>query len=431
MKKIILNSLIVSTCAFIQHGFAMTALNDTELSKIEGQALLSMEVQQGYKQVDNLNNTYDQSNVSFYKLGLEAEMEVNANIKKLQLGCGGINGASGCDIDIDNIALSGWQSGTDYSSDDRAASSAVITNPFVQFAIKNPNQASTREVLGFRLSAEKIQGLLTLGTENSNTPNGINSFSGYMKTKAASGEAKTASRIMNFAATGQEIEGTVRGKIGSLTLPLDLHYTSDDYTFTLSETTAPFTIPATIVSGTRMKDVVLKGTGTVSKIDFNGPLKASLLGGLLNLDKQITGNLTGLKTDITVNQSLGLIHALYLNNPASLSLQSQNILWPGAAVAANQGWWLAMEDEVDLGSISPADKVNITDAVLKQTIAGINYDLTNNIRSCGGLISGCIAGGSLDVGEIKNPTLIDFPLTNLRLAGQDFKSNCFGGHKFC
>jgi hypothetical protein len=75
--------------------------------------------------------------------------------------------------------------------------------------------------------------------------------------------------------------------------------------------------------------------------------------------------------------------------------------------------------------------VKITDEVLKQTIAGINYDLTNNVRICGGIISGCIAGGSLDVSEIKNPTLIDFPLVNLNLAGQNFKSNCFGGHKFC
>ena len=431
MKKTLLNSLVVAMCAFTQHGFAMTTLNDEELSGVDGQALLSMEVQKGYNQVDNSNKTYDQSNISFYKLGLEAEMEINANIKKLQLGCGGVNGAAGCDIDIDNIALSGLPAGSNYTSDDRAGSSALITNPFLQFAIKNPDKASTREVLGFRLSAEKIQGLMTLGTENSSSPNGINSFSGYMKTKSASGVANTASRIMDYAATGQLIEGTVRGKIGSLTLPLDLHYTSKDYAFTLNESTAPFTIPATIVSGTRMKDVVLKGTGTVNRIDFNGPLKAELLGGLLNLDKQITGNLTGLKTDITVNQNLGLIHALYLNNPASLSLQAQNILWPGAAVAANQGWWLAMEDEVDLGSISPTDKVQITDAVLKQTIAGINYDLTNNIRSCGGLISGCIAGGSLDVAEIKNPALIDFPLTNLNLAGQNFKSNCFGGHKFC
>ncbi|ENW87314.1 MULTISPECIES: hypothetical protein [Acinetobacter] len=431
MKKALLSSMVVGMCVFTPYSFAMTTLNDEELSDVEGQALLSMEVQRGYNQADDLGTNYDQSNISFYKLGLEAEMEINTNIKKLQLGCGGINGATGCDIDIDHIALSGLPTNSNYTSNDRAGSSALITNPFLQFAIKNPNQASTREVLGFRLSAEKIQGLLTLGTENSNTPNGINSFSGYMKTKAASGVANTASRIMDYAATGQMIEGTVRGKLGSLTLPLDLHYKSDDYSFTLQESTAPFTIPATIVSGTRMKEVVLKGTGTVDRIDFNGPLEAQLLGGLLNLDKEITGYLTGLKTDITVNQNLGLIHALYLNNPASLSLQSQKILWPGAAVGANQGWWMSMEDEVDLGSISPTDKVQITDAVLKQTIAGINHDLTNNIRICGGIISGCIAGGSLDVSEIKNPTLIDFPLNNLKLAGQNFQPNCFGGHKFC
>jgi hypothetical protein len=431
MKKILLNSLALAMCVITQQSFAMTSLNDEELSNVDGQALLSMEVQKGFNQADNLGNTYDQSNISFYKLGLEAEMEINTNIKKLQLGCGGTNGATGCDIDIDHIALSGLPANSDYTSDDRASSSALITNPFLQFAIKNPDKASTREVLGFRLSAEKIKGLMTLGTENSNTPNGINSFSGYMKTKAASGVANTASRVMDYASTGQFIEGTVRGKIGSLTLPLDLHYKSDDYSFILEETTAPFTIPATIVSGTRMKEVVLKGTGTVDRIDFNGPLAAQLLNGLLTLDKDITGYLTGLRTDITVNQNLGLIHALYLNNPASLSLQSQKILWPGAAVAANQGWWMAMEDEVDLGSISPTDKVKITDEVLKQTIAGINYDLTNNVRICGGIISGCIAGGSLDVSEIKNPTLIDFPLVNLNLAGQNFKSNCFGGHKFC
>ena len=114
----------------------MTTLNDEELSGVDGQALLSMEVQKGYNQVDNSNKTYDQSNISFYKLGLEAEMEINANIKKLQLGCGGINGATGCDIDIDNIALSGLPAGSNYTSDDRAGSSALITNPFLQFAIK-------------------------------------------------------------------------------------------------------------------------------------------------------------------------------------------------------------------------------------------------------------------------------------------------------
>ena len=45
----------------------------------------------------------------------------------------------------------------------------------------------------------KISGLLTMGTENSATPNGINSFSGYMKTKSSSGVATTAPRVWSDA----------------------------------------------------------------------------------------------------------------------------------------------------------------------------------------------------------------------------------------
>ncbi|WP_168460574.1 hypothetical protein [Acinetobacter sp. A1] len=433
MKKTILVASILSSVFSFSSAQAMQALDDRQLSRVNGQALLSMEFSQGYEQVDELRQSIDQSNIGFYKLGLEADMEINANIKKLQLGCGGINGAGGCDIDIDHIALSGLPAKSDYSSEDRASSSALIRNPFVQFAIKKPQSAAEREVLGFRVSAEKIVGLLTMGTENSDTPNGINSFSGYMKTKESSGVAQTAVRQMNYAATGQYIEGAVKGSLFGIPVNRELHYKSDNYDFTLKSTKAPFVIPSTIVSGTRMTDVELKGQGTVDRLDFNGPLEAqiSLAGLNINLDKQITGYLTGLRTDITVNQNLGLIHALYLNNPASLSLQSQKILWPGAKVAANQGWWMAMEDEVDLGSVSPSSAVQITDDVLKQTIAGINHDLSTNVRDCGDLVIGCIGGSSLDVKEIKNPALINFPLQNLKLEGQNFRSNCYGGMKFC
>ncbi|OTG77293.1 hypothetical protein B9T33_15305 [Acinetobacter sp. ANC 5054] len=433
MKKNLLSSLIFSTMTICTAAHAMTALDDQELSKVDGQALLSMEYTQGYNSVDDSGQAIDQTNVGFYKLGLEAEMELNANIKKLQLGCGGANGSGACDIDIDHISLSGLPANKDYSSDDRAATSALITNPFVEFAVKNPTSAATREVLGFRLSAEKIAGLMTFGTENSNEPNGINTFSGYMKTKESTGVATTAERVMDYASTGQYIEGAVKGTLFGAEVDLPLHYKSDKYSFNLKSTTAPFTIPATVVSGNRMTDVKLKGTGTVGRLDFSGPLEAqiSLLGLNIKLNKDVTGYLTGLQTDITVDQSLGLIHALYLNNPASLSLQAQKILWPGAAVAADRGWWLAMEDEVDLGSITPSDKVAITNEVLKQTIAGINHDLSSNVRNCGDLIFGCVAGSALNVAEIKNPSLINFPLNNLKLSGQDFRSNCFGGLKFC
>ncbi|MNZ08785.1 hypothetical protein D3C78_256000 [compost metagenome] len=431
MNKSLISILITATLGLSQ-SYAMTALNDEELAGVEGQSLMNLEFQQGTNTTDAQGKTYNQSNIGFYKLALSAELELNANIKKLQLGCGGDNNsirANSCDIDIDHIGLSGLPDDPNYTSDQRAATSALITNPFIQFAIKNPTSAATREVLGFRVSAEKIKGLMTLGTENTSTPNGINTFSGYMKTKTASGTAVTEARTMTYADTGLQIKGKVTGTI--LFIPTTLDYTSDNYNLTLSSTTAPFTINSTIVSGTRMKDVTLKGSGTVGQINFSGPLTATVLGGV-PLNKQVTGNITGLKTDITVNQSLGLIHALYLNNPASLSLQSQDILWTGAAVGANKGWWLAMEDEVELGSLSPTTKVAITNEVLKQTIAGINKDLTEHPRPCGDLLFQCALGSDLAVGNVPmNSTTLDFPLTNLSLQGQNFRSNCYGGLKFC
>lgn len=445
MKTKLLLSILLATAVTPVMAKSLQSLSDQELSDVSGQALLTLQYLQGTTQTDQKGDTYNQSNIGFYKLGLEAVMELNANINKLALGCGGVNNsvrASSCDIDIDNISLSGLPANANYTSDERAATSAKITNPFLQFAIKNPSSAATREVVGFRVSAEKISGLMTLGTENSATPNGINSFSGYMKTKTASGTAVTQARTMTYADTGLTINGVVEGRLfgsspgttcvdGFLDPCQSISYTSNNYNLSLSSTSAPFTINSTIVSGTRLKDVVLKGSGTVGQIDFSGQLTAKVLG-LLNLDKQVTGNITGLKTDITVNQNLGLIHALYLNNPASLSLQSQKILWPGAAVAANQGWWLSMEDEVELGSLSPTTQVAITDAVLKQTIAGINKDLTDHPRNCGNLLTGCVGGSALVVGNVPmNSTTLDFPLTNLTLQGQNFRSNCFGGMKFC
>ncbi|OTG69328.1 hypothetical protein B9T25_01720 [Acinetobacter sp. ANC 4470] len=430
MKKTIMASIAASTLSLTTMTHAMTSLDDQELSKVDGQALLNLEYLQGSNQTDALGVNYNQTNIGFYKLGLNAEMELNANIKRLQLGCGGSNGAGKCDLDIDNLSLSGLPADPNYTADQRTATSAKITNPFIQFAIKNPTSAASREVLGFRLSAEKISGLMTLGTENSATPNGLNSFSGYMKTKAASGIAQTAERTMTYADTNLEIKGKVKGTI--LGIPTTLDYTSNNYSLKLSSTAAPFTIGSTIVSGSRMTDVKLKGTGTVGQIDFAGDLTAKVLGGLLPLEKKVTGNITGLKTDITVNQSLGLIHALYLNNPASLSLQSQSILWSGAAVGANKGWWLAMEDEVELGSLSPTTQVAITNEVLKQTIAGINKDLTDNPRDCGRILGSCVFGGDLAVGNVPmNSTTLDFPLTNLTLQGQNFRPNCYGGVKFC
>lgn len=183
------------------HAGALQPMTDQQLSNITGQALMSLSYIAPNDAANLETKRVSNSNIGFYKLGMEADLSLNANIKKLQLGCGGVNGANACDIDIDNLSLSGLgnsaSSNTGNAADRnaRVGSSAVLTNPFIQFAIKNPDSASTRQIVGINLSTEKATGLLTFGTENlkdasnNGIPNGINSLSGYMKIAAQTGKA--------------------------------------------------------------------------------------------------------------------------------------------------------------------------------------------------------------------------------------------------
>lgn len=173
----------------------MVELSDDDMSNEVGQALLGM----SYTAPSGAGTGATTSDYGYYKLGLEAKMELNLNVRNLQLGCGGRNGPGQCDIDIENLSLSGpangkvvdlvtpANNGTPTWSAGRANSSAVLTNPFMEFAVKNPNTASTREVVGFRFSAEEILGHMAAGTVNDkdvngfSTGGGIKAFSGYIK----------------------------------------------------------------------------------------------------------------------------------------------------------------------------------------------------------------------------------------------------------
>ena len=87
------------------HAFAMQEeglipLTDTELSAETGQALFNM----SYIAPSTSGNP--QNDIGFYKVSMEAQLDLNANIRKFQLGCGGFKGV-GCDIDIDNVSFTG------------------------------------------------------------------------------------------------------------------------------------------------------------------------------------------------------------------------------------------------------------------------------------------------------------------------------------
>lgn len=404
---------------------SLTQLNDSELSDVHGQALMSL----GYIAPNDSVNKMQGQGVGFYKLGLEAELELNANIKKLQLGCGGVNGAGGCDIDIDNLSLSGLAD----TREGRVGSSAKLTNPFVEFAIKNPNSASTREVVGLRLSAEKVLGMLTAGTENTGSPNGINSLSGYMKIKDTTGTGYTQARNMSYSDTGKTIDANINARICViLCLNIPLGVRSNNYSLNLDSAKADIFIKGQTISGNRMNKVLLNGYANINRINFSGNLEASLniTTGLFKLQKTVDGNITGLKANVSVDQNLGYIHKINLNNPFSLSLQNQNVWWPGAEVAAQRGWWMAFEDSIDIGDVTPSQKIIITNDVLKQVVDPISNYLTSNPIPCSGL-GGCL-GGYLGIGNVNLPnTSVNFPLKDLQLKNQDFAPNCYGSLKFC
>ena len=402
---------------------AMQSLTDHELSDVTGQSLMSL----SFIAPTDQENKMAGQNIGFYKLGVEADVELNANIKKLQLGCGGINGANGCDIDIDNLSLSGQAD----SNTGRASSSAKLTNPFIEFAIKNPDKASTREVVGLRLSAEKALGLLTLGDENTSKANGINSLSGYMKINPSSGKASTAARTMSYNDTGMTIDGNVKACVFLVLCPT-LGFKSNNYSLNLKSAPADIYLNGTTVNGTRMSSVKLDGYANIHQLDFSGDLQAALdiSLGLLKLQKVVDGNITGLKANITVDENLGYVHKLNINNPMSLSLQNQQIWWPKADAAANQGWWLAFDDAIDIGDVTPTDQIQVTNDVLKQVVNPISKYIQNNPPTCS--LLNCLFGDALTVGNVNlTNTTLNFPLKDLQLSKQSFAPNCYGNLKFC
>lgn len=115
-----MNKNKISTCFFVgwtvlsfgQSSIAnvseMTQLEDNDLREVSGQGLILNDKISGSELEGS--NAYSQP-FDFYRMGLNGELEMNMNISKLQLGCGGINdhlsGFAGCDIDIDYASLMG------------------------------------------------------------------------------------------------------------------------------------------------------------------------------------------------------------------------------------------------------------------------------------------------------------------------------------
>lgn len=445
----------------------LEVMTDQELSDISGQAMMALTY---VAPTDKKNLEYARDggakNIGFYKFGLEAEVELNANIRKLQLGCGARQGIDGCDIDIDYLSLSGLgNSATSNTMSDndrnaRASSSAVLTNPFMEFAIRNPESASTREIAGLRFSAEKALGLITFGLENATTtvngkevgvPSGINSLSGYMLVNNTTGTATLNSKTVtqtgiqnaiNNAGLQNQLNSAITGRACDsyfgLCGAVNVNFVSSKYNLTL---TPPKSVQLTLgqqaITGQRISSANLIASTVVNGIGLSGTMSADtdFLGLKLN-DKTVTGTVNNLQVIATIDQSLGLFHKASLNGTAvSLSLQSSDIKWTDTVSVAKPGWWMEFTNPIDIGNITPNSNVDISDLTIAEALKTVSSYLAKdeNRVKCGVLALGCIAGG-IDTGKINLPDSA-IPSTmlmkDLSLKYQAFTPNCYGSLKFC
>lgn len=183
----------------------LSAITDTDMGHIEAQAgSLIISDRIGPNELTGATSANTFANFSYYRMGIDGKLDFNANISKLQLGCGGVNDlltGPGCDIDIDYVSFMGINAAG--NAPGAAGSPFQMTRPFVEIAFKNENNPAKREVVGFRLGAQSINGALGLGREYangqinmerggtcntadttgstvSNCHSGINSVSGYL-----------------------------------------------------------------------------------------------------------------------------------------------------------------------------------------------------------------------------------------------------------
>lgn len=453
---------------------AMQNLTDAEMAKVDGQALLNFS-KDPYTYVNSNNER-----VNFFKLGLDVEMELNTNIRSLQLGCGGTNNSvrQGCDIEIHNLGISGLPdnynpadgivSSSSYAHG-RAASSATITNPFVEFAIKNGDQASTREIVGFRLGADEIIGLLTAGTDNVADPNdGIRSFSGYMKMAATEG-----SSITEKATFGAQSNQSFKGNLNAL--GQNREFTSNPTHANNTGITVPsmpvtFKVPETVITGKRLEYAKVEniqsyiatiplaaGSGMAGiddsqfandqiYVEFEA-LLLGVLGTHSNFKMGQKSSIDNLYLNITFNQAMSMIHNIPLTGGgAYLSLQKEAVKWAGtdAADIAQTGWWMSIQDPIQLGKLNTANNVDVS-AVLPQVakvvtdymlLTGQNGTPDNRVMVTLGEALGSLGGTpivrtlNIDGSPTKlNPMTLT--LNSQVLQNQNLVPNCFGNYKFC
>lgn len=442
---------------------AMEPISDSEMSNITGQALIMTSKTQG---------TGISSNTTFYKMGLDAALNLNVNMKKLQLGCGGINGP-GCDINIDNFSLHGTPGVNGCSpSGGTANCDMTLTRPSITLAIQNDGSATARKMIGFMFSAENMTGQLTAGV-NDGTENGINAMSGYFKIASGPGYAVTAADNIDVSHGelhvpicvtifgGCVANGTAESSSGSIIVP------------GLGDPNNPksgvaFVMPSFAYygyrgfSGGNTEAKVNNIQATLPDISLTDPsicpahcknggqgpvdLLATVWGINITEKAYMSGVIQNMKANFDLTEPLGYFHLIPIDSPAQLSFQSKAVLWPGqqAAYHSQRGWFMYIKNPIVIATQSSPLTTPIGTAVPIKSVENDNaimsavndYFSTHKIEVSASSAIGGAFGADLQV-PLGNLDFSSLSPTQLSLVGlplgtsQTPPQNCYGNYTFC
>src|SRR5690606_27246299 len=148
----------------VQSHAAMEPIGDEALSEVTGQSLFVGDFIAGNSSDPN-GGRFD-----FHRMGLDVELALNANIDKLQLGCGGFNEsitANACDIDMDYVRLMGLNANGDGGHPDGPASDFILKRPYIELAVSGTG-ITNREVVGIKVGSESANGYFGVGRTYAN-----------------------------------------------------------------------------------------------------------------------------------------------------------------------------------------------------------------------------------------------------------------------
>ncbi|PTQ89526.1 hypothetical protein [Agitococcus lubricus] len=390
--KNIITVLALSLCQ--QQAYAWTELENNELDAVVGQALFVADKITGPAG----GSTFD--DFTFYRVGLDVELGLNANVNKFQLGCNGVNDnlVVGCDIDIDFFSFMG-RSGSAQGA--AATSSFILTRPYFEFAIKNDNTASLREIVGYKIGSQFADGMMGIGRLYNNGEMNIeedfandglyNGNGGICNTSTAAnnaaGRASCHSGI-NFISgnLGFEMSGytpiSVLGGVGTADACFG-HVTAGNADAIAN--CGPGNKFFASAVGTRMSNVLIPN---IPLNVYNRSFALALLG----IDQAFAD----------VKESLKMIHQISIDGsvPDSFGMSSQRerVSYPNFAgtafsTPANTGWWFNLPGLRILNLPANAPPINAIGDVIAALNEGVNLENLDlgvgTVDNCFGTLKFC------------------------------------------